>query len=140
MPDQAISTVLGFDFGSKWIGTAVGQTITRSANPLTTLASQHGQPDWAGIENLISTWRPQALIVGIPLNMDGSEQAMTLKAREFAKELQQRFTLPIYQVDERLTSVEAKQQLFDQGGSRKLSKDKINSYAAKLILEGWLNS
>lgn len=139
MPDQAISTVLGFDFGSKWIGTAVGQVITRTANPLNTIATSQHQPNWPAITELINTWQPQALIVGIPLNMDGSEQVMTEKARDFATDLGKRFQLPVYSVDERLTSVEAKQQLFDQGGYRKLNKDKINSYAAKLIVEGWLN-
>lgn len=137
---MAIKTVLGFDFGMKHIGVAVGQTITHSASPLTTLKAKDGIPDWETIAKLISTWNPQALIIGIPLNMDGTEQPITAAAKKFSNRLHGRFKLPVYPVDERLTTAEAKQQLFDAAGYRALDKAAIDSYAAKLIVESWLKA
>ena len=131
-------TVLGFDFGMKHIGVAVGQTITRTATPLTSLKATDGIPNWDEIAKLISTWGAQALIVGIPLNMDGTEQPITAAAKKFSNRLHARYKLPVHPVDERLTTVEAKQQLFEAAGYRALDKNAIDSYSAKLILESWL--
>lgn len=133
-------TVLGFDFGMKHIGVAVGQTITRSANPLSSLKAKDGIPNWDNISKLITTWNAKALVVGIPLNMDGTEQPITAAAKKFSNRLEARFNLPVHHVDERLTTVEAKQQLFDSSGYKALDKSSIDSYSAKLILESWLNS
>ncbi len=133
-------TVLGFDFGMKHIGVAVGQTITRSANPLSTLKAKDGIPNWDDIFKLITTWNAKALVVGIPLNMDGTEQLITAAAKKFGNRLQARFNLPVHHIDERLTTVEAKQQLFNSSGYKALDKSSIDSYSAKLILESWLNS
>lgn len=107
-----------------------------SANPLDCLASNEGI--WTKILALITKWHPNAFIVGIPLNMDGSAQHVTVKAREFAKNLQTKFDLPVYEVDERLTTVEARQMLYDLGGYKALQKISVDSFAAKLILEAWL--
>src|SRR6185437_5451854 len=96
--------VLGFDFGMKYIGVAVGQSITYSASPLTTLLAKDGIPAWQEVEQLLEKWRPQDLIVGVPLNMDGTQQLLTFCARRFIKRLHARFKLPVYEVDERLTS------------------------------------
>jgi putative Holliday junction resolvase len=131
-------TVLGFDFGMKHIGVAVGQTITRTANPLTSLKATDGIPNWDEIAKLISTWGAKALVVGIPLNMDGSDQPITAAAKKFSNRLNAHYKLPVHPVDERLTTVEAKQQLFDTEGYRALDKKSIDSYSAKLILESWL--
>lgn len=122
--------VLGFDFGMKRIGVAVGQTITQTANPLTILKALDGVPQWEQVQNLIDQWQPQALIVGIPLNMDGTEQNTTKAAKRFANKLHGRFRLPVHHVDERLTSIEAK----------KLTKKTapLDAVAAKLIVETWL--
>lgn len=136
MPNQ---TFLGFDFGTKRIGVAVGQSLTRTASPLKNLSARDGIPDWQLIERLIQQWRPHALIVGIPLNMDGSEQAITHRARRFANRLRQRSKLPVYGIDERLTTVSARSEIFDRGGYKALQKQEIDSFAAKLILESWLN-
>ncbi len=136
MPNQ---TYLGFDFGTKRIGVAVGQALTKTASPLKNLSAQDGVPDWQLIQKLIEQWRPQALIVGIPLNMDGSEQAITKRARRFANRLHERFKLPVHGIDERLTTVSARSELFDSGGYKALKKQEIDSFAAKLILESWLN-
>jgi len=138
MPEQEL-TLLGFDFGLKHIGVAVGQTITGTAKPLTSLKATSGTPDWNEVKSLIREWKPQAFVVGIPLNMDGTEQAMTHAARKFANALKKEFGLPVHHVDERLTTREAKDHLFEIGGKKALQKDKIDSYSAKLILENWLN-
>lgn len=131
-------TVLGFDFGMKHIGVAVGQTITRTATPLTSLKAIDGIPNWDEIAKLISTWGAKALIVGIPLNMDGTDQPITAAAKKFSNRLHARYKLPVHPVDERLTTVEAKQQIFEAAGYRALDKNAIDSYSAKIILESWL--
>lgn len=132
-------TLLGFDFGLKHIGVAVGQTLTKTARPLTSLKAQIGQPNWQQVAELIQSWRPSALVVGIPLNMDGTTQPLTQFAQDFLRQLEERFHLPVYSVDERLSTVEARAQLFEQGGYKALSKEAIDSTAAQLILESWLN-
>ncbi|KFZ28496.1 Holliday junction resolvase [Pseudidiomarina atlantica] len=133
-----MSQVLGFDFGTHNIGVAVGQSITGTASPLAALKAKDGQPDWLVVEKLIKEWQPKLLVVGLPLNMDGSEQALTDLARKFANRLHGRFGLPVELQDERLTTVAAKEELFARGGFRELSKDKIDSAAAQLILEDYL--
>ncbi len=135
MPEQ---TLLGFDFGLRHIGVAVGQTYTRTAQPVTTLAAHKGVPEWPEITKLIQTWRPHALVVGIPLNMDGTEQPLTRAARRFAKALEKQTQLPVHSMDERLSTVEARAHLFAQGGYKALKKQAIDSMAAQLILESWL--
>lgn len=136
-PDQ---TLLGFDFGLKYIGVAIGQTYTRTAHPVTTLAAHNGIPQWDEVTKLIQTWRPNALVVGIPLNMDGTEQPITHAARKFSTELATRYQLPVHTMDERLSTVEARARLFEQGGYKALQKKAIDSMAAQLILESWMMS
>lgn len=131
--------VLGFDFGTKRIGVAVGQTVTRTATPLTTLRANQGIPNWQHIEKLIKTWRPQCFVVGIPLNMDGSEQPLTVAAKQFASELEKRFNLSVYQIDERLTTKAAREYVFNQGGYKALHQEQIDSIAAQLIVQNWLD-
>lgn len=135
-----IKTVLGFDFGTKYIGVAVGHTSPVMAQPLTSLIAQKGEPPWKEIDTLIKTWSPDALIVGVPLNMDGSEQRMTQFARFFSENLKQRSHLPVFTVDERLTTVEARARLFSSGGYKALQKKAIDSVSAQLIVEMWLES
>jgi len=129
-----MATLLGFDFGPRKIGVAVGQTITRSASPLTTLRSQDRRPDWQAIEALVSDWRPSALVVGLPYNMDDTEAEWAGAARRFARQLHGRFGLAVHLVDERLTSIEARRQL----GRAASSLAVIDATAARLILETWL--
>lgn len=130
--------ILGFDFGMKRIGVAVGQTITRTAQPLGTIKTNQGAPQWDALNKLVKKWQPDALVVGIPLNMDGTEQRLTQAARHYANQLQNHFKLPVYGMDERLTSVEAKARLFDQGGYKALKSAEVDSFAAQLILQNWL--
>lgn len=135
MPD---SVCLGFDFGFKRIGVAVGQTLTRTASPLTTISAKAGIPKWSEIEKIISRWQPKAFVVGLPTCIDDSELYTTAAAREFADQLQQRFSLPVHLVDERLSTVEARERLFAKGGYRKIRNSQIDSIAAAIILEQWL--
>ncbi|MBA3661316.1 MAG: Holliday junction resolvase RuvX [Gammaproteobacteria bacterium] len=129
--------LLAFDFGMKRIGVAIGQTITQTATPLTTLTAKEGVPPWTEIAKIIKKWRPDALIVGIPLNMDGTPQSITLSARTFAENLMQTFDLPVLEMDERLTTKDAREQLFTQGGYRALQDGQVDRVAAQLILENW---
>jgi putative holliday junction resolvase len=136
MPAEGV--VIGFDFGMRSMGVAVGQAVTRTATPLAALKARDGVPDWALVTTLINNWQPHALVVGIPLNMDGTEQPVTVAARRFARKLGGRYRLPVHEVDERLTTVEARTQLFEQGGYKALDKTAVDSYAAKLMVEQWL--
>lgn len=139
-PPTAYRGVLfGVDFGMRRIGIAVGQTLTGSANPLQTLLAQKGQPQqWQVLDKLVKEWQPLAFIIGIPLNMDDTAQPMTHHARHFAQQLQQRYHLPVHGMDERLTSFEVRQQLFDQGGYRAIKKNEIDALAASVILNEWM--
>lgn len=129
---------LGFDFGYKRIGVAVGQSLTGSASPLLTLDAKLGVPDWDIIRKLLKQWRPLALVVGLPTCIDDSEQYTTAAARGFARQLRRRFALPVHLVDERLSTVEARAHLFAEGGYRKIKNAEIDSIAACVILEQWL--
>lgn len=135
MPD---GVYLGFDFGYKRIGVAVGQCLTGSASPLTTLQAKHGQPQWEKIEQLKREWNPAGFVVGLPTCIDDSKLYTTEAAKRFAKQLGKRFSLPVYLVDERLSTVEARSVLFEQGGYRHLSRTEVDSIAACIILEQWL--
>lgn len=130
-------TVLAFDYGTRWIGVAVGQSITATASPLSPLQARDGVPDWQQLEKLIAEWRPQRLVVGKPLNMDGSESELSRRADKFARRLHGRFGLPVAQCDERLSSFEAKGQILEQKGSREFKSENVDSLSAVLILESW---
>ncbi|MFA7554559.1 MAG: Holliday junction resolvase RuvX [Spongiibacteraceae bacterium] len=130
-------TILCFDYGTKTIGVAVGQTITKTANPLTDLKARDGIPNWEDIAKIIEEWRPNLLLIGLPLNMDGSFSAISQRAKKFANRLHGRFGLPIAMADERLSSFEAKGEIIQQTGSRHFKAQNIDSLAAKIILESW---
>lgn len=138
-----MATLLGFDFGTRKIGVAVGQTITATASPLTTLRHRGGKPDWVAIEALIREWRPQAAVLGLPHNMDDTEEeTLAEPVRRFARQLQGRFALPVHLVDERLTTIAAERAVGSGAGGRRRggarATDALDAYAAKLILETWL--
>ncbi|WP_341503009.1 Holliday junction resolvase RuvX [Gallaecimonas sp. GXIMD4217] len=130
-------TILAFDHGAKSIGVAVGQEVTASASPLSAIKASDGQPNWDLLAGLLREWQPDLLVVGLPLNMDGSEQHTTAAARKFANRLHGRFGLPVETQDERLTTAAAKEWLFEHGGFQALDKGKIDSVSACLILESW---
>jgi putative holliday junction resolvase len=129
---------LGFDFGYKRIGVAVGQKITLTARPLDILIAKLGVPNWNLVAKLIQEWEPQALIVGLPTCINNSILPTTTAARSFACQLEEKFHLPVYLVDERLSTREAKSQLFTEGGYRKIKQSPVDSIAACIILEQWL--
>ncbi len=130
-------TFLCFDFGTKRIGIAVGQELTRTATALVTLNSPDGGPDWTNISRLIEEWQPDALVVGLPLYLDGNESESSRLARRFGNRLAGRYNLPVFTADERLSSSEAEAILAGQGRFDKADIDKL---AAQLILQSWLEA
>jgi putative holliday junction resolvase len=135
-PSKTPQILLGFDFGMKKMGVAVGQIVTKSATPLTLLKAKDGIPSWEQIKDLIKTWGADTLVVGIPYNMDGSEQEVTFAAKKFAVRLKNHYHLPVFLVDERLTSVQARHDLNDKSNLQHADTN-VDSVAAKLILESW---
>lgn len=131
-------TVLGFDFGTKSIGVAVGQEITGTASPLAALKALDGIPDWQKVQLIFEQWQPDIAVVGLPLNMDGSNQQVTFAAKKFANRLNAKYKVKVETYDERLTTVDARARLFEMGGFKKLDKAKVDSASACLILESWL--
>ena len=135
------ATFLGFDFGQRRIGVAVGERQPAASFPLTTVDVRDGSPDWQAITKLIRTWKPEALVVGIPLHMDGSHQAITRAARRFAQQLKQHFALPVHEADERLSSRRAHEVHRAQraaGKRMRKSAGDEDKIAASLILKDWL--
>ncbi|AXW86044.1 MULTISPECIES: Holliday junction resolvase RuvX [Lonsdalea] len=130
-------TIMAFDFGTRSIGVAIGQDLTRTARPLQAFKAQDGTPDWQKVEKLLREWQPELVIVGLPLNMDGTEQPLTARARKFSQRLHGRFGVAVELHDERLSTVEARSGLFAQGGFRALDKGSVDSASAVVILESW---
>jgi putative Holliday junction resolvase len=133
-----MTTLLGFDYGLRKIGIAVGQTVTGSANPVGTLRSRDGVPDWPGIQMLVERWQPDAFVVGHPFNMDDTEVDWAPRVHRFARQLEGRFKRPVHLVDERLTSIEARRQLSERPGRHRFDREAVDAVAAALIIETWL--
>lgn len=131
--------IIAFDYGEKRIGVAVGQSVTGTANPLKPLIAKDGQPNWQEIESLLKEWQPDFLLVGLPLNMNTTEQLLTQRAKKFANRLNGRFEIKVEMMDERLSSVEARDQIFSANGFKGLKNNSIDSLAACLILESWFH-
>ena len=131
---------MGFDYGTKSIGVATGQMITATAQPLAAIKANDGIPNWDQIKNLIEEWKPDLIIVGLPLNMDGTEQGITLRAKKFAQRINGRFGVKFEYQDERLTTTSAREFIFEKGGYKALEKGKIDSVSAALILESWMEN
>jgi putative Holliday junction resolvase len=137
MPEPGARTLLGFDYGTRKMGVAVGQELTGTSSPLVTLRHTSSGPDWDAITRLIEQWRPDGLVVGIPLNMDGTEQPMTAAARRFARRLAGRYRLPVYEADERLSSRAAGDLIYEPGaGRRRFGVDEV---AAHVILQTYMS-
>ncbi len=130
MTNPDIRTFLAFDFGLRHIGVATAQTLTTTSTPLAILSAKCGTPDWDQIAALLAEWLPDALVVGLPLNMDGSESDMSARARKFANRLEGRFGLAVHMADERLSSREAR---WRSGAERD------HALAAKIIAETFLD-
>ena len=138
MTDFSCQRVLGFDFGTKRIGVATGQAVTGTAAPLQPVPARDGIPDWGRLDALLAEWAPEALIVGLPLNMDDSESELSRLARKFARRMAARYRLPVYMCDERLSSHSARGLLMDVQERRRGKLPALDSTAAVLIAEAWL--
>ncbi|WP_346288121.1 Holliday junction resolvase RuvX [Zoogloea sp.] len=136
-----MGTVIGFDFGLARIGVAVGETETGHAHPLAVISDEANTARFAAIEKLLAEWKPASLVVGLPVHLDGTEHAMTVRCRRFANQLHGRYGLPVALVDERLSSAEAEERLAEAGhhGWRK-QKPRLDSAAAQIILLQYFES
>jgi len=128
---------MGFDFGTQKIGVAIGQKLTQTASPLPEIPAKDGQPSWETVAALIAEWQPDAFVVGIPLNEDGTDNALTKRARKFGNRLHGRFGLPLFTANEHLSSYDARDQILQYSGRAAKSNRHIDSVAAALIIETW---
>ncbi len=136
-------TYLGFDYGMQRIGVAVGQSITGTSRSLITIKCNNGAPDWEHITKLLDEWKPDALIIGVPLHMDGTEQEMTKNAKRFARRLEGRYNIQAFTVDERLSSRKAEELIAKRraaGISKRSKTGDCDKIAAQIILQDWLDS
>lgn len=132
-------TYLCFDFGLKRFGVAVGNNLLKRGQELDPIRATDGIPDWQIIEQLYNEWQPKGFVVGLPLNMDGSESEMSLRAKKFAKRLKGRLNKPVEMMDERLSSYEAKKQALNAHGALDFGRYSVDGAAACLILESWFS-
>lgn len=121
--------IMGFDFGTRRIGIAVGQRVTSSANSVGHVRARDGKPDWNAMDKLVGEWQPDLFVVGLPLNMDDTMSEVGEAAMKFARRLQGRYNIPFEMMDERLSTFEARQQ----------EPEDIDGAAASLILTSWLS-
>ncbi|HEX8741321.1 MAG TPA: Holliday junction resolvase RuvX [Casimicrobiaceae bacterium] len=135
----ADATLLAFDFGTRRIGVAVGNTLTRVAHPLATVDAATAEARQAAIAALIREWQPARLIVGLPLHADGRPHAMTGRARAFAASLEKSFGIPMTLVDERHTSEVARAELAAAGRGGRAGRAARDEAAAQIILQAWLD-
>ncbi|MDF7670058.1 Holliday junction resolvase RuvX [Orbaceae bacterium ESL0721] len=135
-----MATIIAFDFGTFSIGSAIGQDITKTATALRAFKARDGVPNWQEIEKTLTEWQPDYLVVGLPLNMDGTEQPLTARARKFANRLHGRFGYQVHLQDERLSTVEAKANMFASRGFKALQKGDIDATSAVIILESWFEA
>ncbi len=135
-----IETYLGFDFGMKKIGVAIGDSETKLASAISTISAVPKQKRWDAIQALLVRWDPTAFVVGVSRNMDGSDHEVTLAIHKFSRQLEGRFGLPVHQIDETLSSCEAWGMLYgDTGVSHAKALQLQDQVAAQLILQTWLD-
>ncbi len=133
------ATVLAFDFGTRRIGVAVGNTLTRAARPLTTIDAQAAEARYDAVAALVREWRPERLIVGLPTHADGAPHAMTALAKDFAAAIGKRHVLPVDLVDERWTSEVARDELAAAGRGGRTGRAMRDEKAAQIILQAWFD-
>jgi len=131
-------TLLGFDFGEKRLGVAVGETGTRLAHPVGAIAEEATEARFAAIQRLVAEWHPAGFVVGLPRHADGGEHEVARLAGKFARRLNARFGLPVAFVDETLSSAEAGARIREAGGRAK-GKGELDAHAATLILQSYLD-
>ena len=125
--------ILSFDFGTKKIGVAVGQTKTRTSSPLEVIFNKNNVTNWSKIHSIVEEWRPELILVGKPLNMDGTDSDIMKTVNIFFEKLNKITNIPCEYVDERLTSFEARQNLSE------LKTDLVDAQAAKILIDHWLS-
>lgn len=136
-------TVLGFDAGQRRIGVAVGSAFGAGARPVAVVDVHGGGPDWRQVERLVREWRPDGLVVGDPMTLDGGDQPIRRFAQGFARELAARFRLPVVMVDERNSSQEAARRFAAEraeGRRKRRDAELLDAVAAAVIVERWLSS
>lgn len=132
---------MAFDFGTKSIGSAIGQEVTGTASPLKAFKANDGIPHWEEIEKQIKEWQPHLLVVGLPTDLHGKAlETITPRAKKFAQRLHGRFGLAVEMHDERLSTREARTDLFAMGGYKALSKGNVDCQSAVVILESWFEA
>ena len=135
--ESSVKRCLGFDFGLKRIGVAVGNPSFGTTQALDPIRAKDGIPDWSILTSLLEQWQPSELVVGLPLNMDGTENDMCLRAKKFGKRMHGRFHLPVHMVDERLSSFAAKEEAKSVHGHLDFGDFSVDGAAACMILETW---
>lgn len=141
--DKAVvqrGTVLAFDFGERRIGIAVGEHLLNTANPLTTIDNESNEVRFNAITALVNEWQPKLLVVGLPLSLDGTENAVTQLCKKFARRLNGRFNLPVVLIDERYSSAEASNLLNQTGIKGRAQKVMLDQVAAQTILQSYFDS
>lgn len=136
-----MAVIIAFDFGLKRTGVAIGNTLTGSATPECTLLSKNNQPDWDGITQLFKDWSPTQAVVGMPIELDGSETPLTKAVQRFCNQIEGRYNIDVDQENEQFTSIEAARrlkQLRQSGRKKKVTKDEVDKIAAAIILENWM--
>ena len=125
--------IIAFDFGEKKIGVAVGQTSTNTSSPLQIIFNKDNKTNWISISSLLDEWKPDLILLGKPLNMDGSESEIMKKVDKFYKQLKSIYDADIEFVDERLTTFEAREILKDE------KQDNVDAHAAKILIDNWFD-
>ena len=125
--------IIAFDYGEKKIGVAVGQTSTNTSSPLQIIFNKDTKTNWVSISSLLDEWKPDLILLGKPLNMDGSESEIMKKVDKFYKQLKSIYDADIEFIDERLTTFEAREILKDE------KQDNVDAHAAKILIDNWFD-
>jgi putative Holliday junction resolvase len=131
--------IIGFDFGQRRIGVAIGNNVSKTAQALITIESATNNQKFEAIQKIMEEWMPVSIVVGVPFNVDGSEHKVTNLSKKFAKQLEEKYSLPTHLIDERYTSIEASHELKDKKIDVKKKKLLIDQIAAKIILQSYLD-
>ena len=137
--NSGTKVILAFDFGLKHIGVAIGQEITNTAQTFFSLDAKNGEPDWSQLDLLVKEWNPKLMVVGNPLNMDGSDSEIKKNSDKFSDLINKRYNVPVELMDERLTTRAAKARLKSEEGSFISSGKDTHQIAAQIILENWFS-
>ncbi len=132
-----IQRIIAFDFGTQKTGVAFGQSMTGTGTPLSLIPMKDGIPDWILLDKVLAEWQPDVCLVGLPLNMDDSESELCARARKFARRVKHRLNKPVWMVDERLTTREAREDVRRVSSQRKGKAPSADSMAAVLLIESW---